>query len=81
MKDKGKQTIQRSPRKQKEVTLTLMCIPEGVTILPGILGCVDKLKYVDHDVEYRDKFLEFAPQVYMERKGTGPSRVPILEPK
>jgi hypothetical protein len=45
------------------------------------LGCVEKLKYFDHDVTYRDKFHEFAPQVYMERKGTSSSRVPILEPK
>jgi hypothetical protein len=70
MKTKGKQTVQRSPCKQKEVTLTLPCIPEGVKILPGILGCVDKLKYSDHDIADRDKFPEFAPQVYMERKGT-----------
>jgi hypothetical protein len=50
-------------------------------ILPDILGCVDKLKYSDHDVTDRDKFPEFAPQVYMERKGTSSSGVPILEPK
>jgi hypothetical protein len=42
---------------------------------------VDKLRYSDHDIVDRQKFLEFAPQVYMERKGTNSSGVPILEPK
>jgi hypothetical protein len=46
-----------------------------------MLGCVDKLKYADHDITDRDNFHEFAPHVYMERKGTTPSGVPILEPK
>jgi hypothetical protein len=50
-------------------------------ILPDILGCVEKLKYFDHDVTDKDKFPEFVPQVYMERKGTSSSGVPILEPK
>jgi hypothetical protein len=52
-----------------------------VTILPNILGCVEKLRYADHDVADRDKFIEFEPQVYMERKGISVSGVPILEPK
>jgi hypothetical protein len=52
-----------------------------VTILPNILGCVEKLRYADHDVADRDKFPEFEPQVYMERKGISVSGVPILEPK
>jgi hypothetical protein len=42
---KGKHTVHISPCKQKEVTLKISCIPEGVMILPAILGCVDKLKY------------------------------------
>jgi hypothetical protein len=46
-----------------------------------MLGCVNKLKYVDHDVADRGKFPEFAQQVYMESKGEGPSGDPILEPK
>jgi hypothetical protein len=50
-------------------------------ILPGILGHVEKLKFSYHDVTDRDKFPEFAPQVYMERKGIGPKGDPILEPK
>jgi len=46
-----------------------------------MLGCVNKLKYVDHNVTDRRKFPEFLQQVYMERKGEGPSGVPILELK
>jgi hypothetical protein len=61
--------------------LTLPRIPKGVTILPDILGCVEKLKYFDHDVTDRGNFPKFSPQVYMERKGTILSGVPILEPK
>jgi hypothetical protein len=50
-------------------------------ILPGIMGCVEKLKYADHEIVDMEKFLEFSPQVYMERKGTNSSGVPILDPK
>jgi hypothetical protein len=32
-------------------------------------------------VKDTDKFPEFVPQVYMESKGEGPSRTPILDPK
>jgi hypothetical protein len=52
-----------------------------VTTLPNILGCVEKLRYANHDVENRDKFYEFEPQVYMDSKGISEERVPILEPK
>jgi hypothetical protein len=40
---------------------------------------VDKLKYANHDIADRDMFLDFSPQVYMERKGIGLSRDPFLE--
>jgi hypothetical protein len=46
-----------------------------------MLRCVDKLKHVDHDVGDMSKFLEFTSKVYMEIKGLGPSRDPILELK
>jgi hypothetical protein len=39
-KRKGKQPIWMSPHKQEEVTISLSRIPERVTILPTILGCV-----------------------------------------
>jgi hypothetical protein len=50
-------------------------------ILPDILGCVEKMRYSDHDVIDREHFPEFMPQVYMERKVTSSSGIPILEPK
>jgi hypothetical protein len=61
--------------------LSLSQILEGVKILDAMLGIVNKLKYVDHDVAYMGKFPEFTQQVYMEIKGEGPSRDPILELK
>jgi hypothetical protein len=42
---------------------------------------VDKLRYSDHDVTHANKFHEFALHVYMERKVTTSSRVPIIFPK
>jgi hypothetical protein len=50
-----------------------------VTILPIILGCVAKKRYIDHDVKNIDKFPKFVPQVYMEIKRISVSGVPILE--
>jgi hypothetical protein len=52
-----------------------------VKILPNILGCVEKLRYIDHDIADRDKFFEFEQLVYMESKGVGSYGIPILEPK
>ena len=60
-KIREKYIVQISPHKQKEETLTLPRIPKGVMILPGILECVDKLMYPDHDIKDRDKFHVFAP--------------------
>jgi len=56
-------------------------IPKGVTILPNILGCVERLRYTNYGVVDKDKFPEFEPQVYMENKGTSTVRVSILETK
>jgi glucose-6-phosphate isomerase len=46
-----------------------------------MLGCVNKMKYVEHYVTYMGKFPEFTLQIYMESKGPSPSGDPILEPK
>ena len=56
-------------------------ISEGVKVLDDMLGCVNKLKYVDHDVPNKGKFHEFMQQVYMESKGEGAEGDPIMEPK
>jgi hypothetical protein len=50
-------------------------------ILLVILGCVDTLRYSDHDVVDMENFLDFLLQVYTERKESCPLGVPILEPK
>jgi hypothetical protein len=52
-----------------------------VTILPNILGCVEKMRYANHDVADRDKFHEFEPHVYMESKGISVIGILIMEPK
>ena len=64
-----KQLVHISQCKQLEVMITLPCILEGVTIVPNIVGCVEKIRYSGHDVTDKDKFQELDPQVYMERKG------------
>jgi hypothetical protein len=54
-----KHVTPRTPSKQKELTLSVPKIPEGVKVLDHMLGCVTKLKYVDNDVVYREKFPDF----------------------
>jgi hypothetical protein len=60
VKGKGKQQVQISPHKQQEVTIVLPCIPVGVTVVTNLLGCIDNLHYLDHDVRDTDKFPKFA---------------------
>jgi hypothetical protein len=78
---KGKQPIARSLRRQAATTVVLLRIPEGEQAMPDLLGCVEKLRYSDHDVVDMDKFPEFARQVYLDNVGTGPFGDPILQPK
>jgi hypothetical protein len=78
---KGKQPIARSSRRQATTTIVLSCIPEGLHTMPNLLGCVEKLCYLDHDVADMDKFLEFAIQFYLENVGIGPFDDPIFQPK
>jgi hypothetical protein len=42
--------------KQTKFTITLPRIPEGVIVLPNIVGCVEKLQYSSHDVVDKDNF-------------------------
>jgi hypothetical protein len=41
-----------------------------------MLGCVPKLKYVDHDVTEVEKFPELAQEVYMENRGSTSKGIP-----
>jgi hypothetical protein len=56
-------------------------IPEGVQATQTLLGCVERLRYIEHDVLDNKKFLEFAQQVYMESLCIRPFGDPILQPK
>jgi hypothetical protein len=56
-------------------------IPEGVKVVGDMLGSINKLKYVDHDMTDIGNFVEFSQQMYMDIKGEVPSRDPILELK
>jgi hypothetical protein len=49
--------------------------------MPTLLGCMERLRYSDHDVADTGKFLEFAQQVYMDNIGTGPFGDPMMQPK
>jgi hypothetical protein len=78
---RGKHVVPRTLRKQKELNLTLPKIPDRVRVVGDMLGFVNKLKYVDHDVADIGKFPKFVQQVYMDNRGEGPLVDPILEPK
>jgi hypothetical protein len=78
---KGKTSHGMVPMQASHTTIILPCIPEGVQATPTLLGCMEKLKYSDHDVADTGKFPEFAQQVYMDNIGTRPFGDPILQPK
>jgi hypothetical protein len=47
----------------------------------SLLGCIERLIYIYHDVSDTNKFPEFAQHAYMESLGKGPLGDPILQPK
>jgi hypothetical protein len=55
---KGKHPMARSLCGQPDATIILSFIPEGVQTTPTLLGCMEKLKYSDHDVADAGKFPE-----------------------
>ena len=55
-KGKGKHLLQIFLHKQPEVMITLPHIPERVTIVPNIIGCVEKLRYSENDVVDKEIF-------------------------
>jgi hypothetical protein len=57
---KGKKPIARSPCRHTATTIVLLRIPEGVQATTNLLGCVEKIRYSDHDVADVEKFPEFA---------------------
>jgi hypothetical protein len=77
---KGKHPITWSLRKNPDTAIILPRIPEGVQFPPTLLGCVKKLKYLNHDVVDVGKFPEFVQQFYMENIGTYPFGDPMMQP-
>jgi hypothetical protein len=55
-------------------------IHEGVKAKDDMVGGVDTIKYFDHGIGDAVKFLDLAPQNYLESRGEGPSGAPLLEP-
>jgi hypothetical protein len=49
--------------------------------MPNLLGCMEKLQYLDHNVTDVDIFPEFVRQVYLDNVGTGPFGNPIFQLK
>jgi len=45
-----------------------------------MIGGVNTIKYSYHDIANIVKFLDLAQHNYMESRGEGPSRTPLLEP-
>jgi hypothetical protein len=58
----------------------LMCILEGVKTMPTLLGFIEKLRYLDHDVVDEGKSPEFVLQFYLDSIGIGAFGYPILQP-
>jgi hypothetical protein len=59
-KTREKHVSLRTPTKQKELILSLPQILDGVKVVGDLLGSVNKLRYVDHDVEDIENFPEFS---------------------
>jgi hypothetical protein len=49
-------------------------------VKPDLLGHIEKLKYLDHDVIDTDKFPEFMKRVYLQTMGVNAFGEPIDQP-
>jgi hypothetical protein len=78
---KGKHPMAQSPHTQPNAKIFLPCISKGVQAMHSLLGYVEILQYLDHDVVNAGKLLDFVQQVYLESIGTSPFGDPILQPK
>jgi hypothetical protein len=57
-KTREKLAAPRTTGKHKELTLSFPQIPEGVKVVGDMLGSINKLKYVDHDMIDIGKFVD-----------------------
>ena len=53
------------PRRTKKFTLRTPSLPQGVQLVETMTGKIDQLKYADHDMNDRGKFLQFTPGKYL----------------
>ena len=65
-----KQLVHISQCKQLEVMITLPSILEGVTILPNIVGCIEKIRYSGQNATDKDKFQELDSLYTWKEKGS-----------
>jgi hypothetical protein len=78
---KDKLQIPRSHCKKPTTKIILPFIPDGVQVGPELLGHVMKLKYLDHDLADKEKFLKLSKRLYMETVGTSRSGEPLDQPQ
>jgi hypothetical protein len=67
--------------KQDATTIVFPRILEGVCVAANMLGHVEKLRYLDHDVTDKNKFPKFSKKVYLDTMGIGHFGEPITQPK
>jgi hypothetical protein len=72
--------IPSSPQKKPSSEIVLPHIPEGVQVDPQLLGHVGKIRYSDHDIADETKYLELAPQVFIQKLIVNQLRETITQP-
>jgi hypothetical protein len=72
--------IPSSPRKKPAAEIVLPRTPKGIQVDSQLLGHVRKLKFSDHDIADERKYLDLAPQVFMETIVVNPLRGTITKP-
>jgi hypothetical protein len=78
---KQKNPVAISPRRQDAATIVLPCIMEGVCIAGNLLGHMEKVRYLYHNVTDTNKFLEFSRKTYLDIVDIGQFDEPINQPK
>jgi hypothetical protein len=71
----------RSLCNEPKTKIVLQRITERVQTMPTLLGCVVKIRYLEHDVANEERFPKFSQHIYLESIGRGPFGGPILQPK
>ena len=69
------------PRRTTKFTLCTPLLPQGVQLVGTMTGKIDRLKYAEHDMNDRGKFLQFAPGKYLHSVHYPETGVTLLEVK